>query len=462
MIRVLSNHFSKPFAVLLSGEALLFLVAYYAGIFFRWANFHDFTSVVSTHLGQALVYTFVLVSTIFAVGLYDGRYALRSVDVLSRIVVGLAISFVVFSVIFYVWPSLTVWRSALAISLGVSLAGFLLLRYAFVNIIDNDLLKRRVLVVGTGEHAAQIDALERSGSAYGFNCVGFLDIGTGPPKVAPMRIIAKTRSLVELVDEYNVNEIVVALSDRRGQAPLDDLLDCKLSGTPILDYNTFLERETGSVDLEALRPSWFIFSDGFPGGNLQQLVKRAFDIVVSIICLILFMPLMAATAIAICIESGLPVFYRQERVGQNGRTFKIIKFRSMHVNAEADGEAVWAAKNDPRTTVLGAVIRKIRIDETPQILNVLRGEMSFVGPRPERPEFVAELTESIPYYNERHRVKPGITGWAQLNYIYGASVEGARKKLQYDLYYIKHYSILIDVFIVLQTVRVILWPVGVR
>ena len=456
MIRVLSNHFSKPFAVLLSGEALLFLVAYYAGIFFRWANFHDFTSVVSTHLGQALVYTFVLVSTIFAVGLYDGRYALRSVDVLSRIVVGLAISFVVFSVIFYVWPSLTVWRSALAISLGVSLAGFLLLRYAFVNIIDNDLLKRRVLVVGTGEHAAQIDALERSGSAYGFNCVGFLDIGTGPPKVAPMRIIAKTRSLVELVDEYNVNEIVVALSDRRGQAPLDDLLDCKLSGTPILDYNTFLERETGSVDLEALRPSWFIFSDGFPGGNLQQLVKRAFDIVVSIICLILFMPLMAATAIAICIESGLPVFYRQERVGQNGRTFKIIKFRSMHVNAEADGEAVWAAKNDPRTTVLGAVIRKIRIDETPQILNVLRGEMSFVGPRPERPEFVAELTESIPYYNERHRVKPGITGWAQLNYIYGASVEGARKKLQYDLYYIKRASIALEIQILLQTIPLIM------
>ena len=225
---------------------------------------------------------------------------------------------------------------------------------------------------------------------------------------------------------------------------------------------TFMERETGRCDLNDLRPSWFIFAEGFTGGALQQSVKRGLDVVLSIVLLIVTLPLAGATALAIRVESSGPVFYRQKRVGLNGKTFDIIKFRSMAVDAEANGNAVWAARNDPRITDVGRIIRKFRIDELPQIINVLRGDMSFVGPRPERPEFVEQLTEKLSYYSERHRVKPGITGWAQLHYIYSDSIEGGLTKLQYDLYYVRHYSLLLDLFIAIQTVRVILWPSGAR
>jgi sugar transferase (PEP-CTERM system associated) len=239
-------------------------------------------------------------------------------------------------------------------------------------------------------------------------------------------------------------------------------MDCKLSGIPIYDFTTFMERETGRCDLNGLRPSWFIFAEGFTGGPIQQAVKRGLDIVLSAVLLVLTVPIIAATALAIRVESPGPIFYLQDRIGLNGHVFKIIKFRSMAVDAESDGNAVWAARNDPRITAIGRIIRKFRIDELPQIINVVKGEMSFVGPRPERPEFVAELTDRVSYYSERHRVKPGITGWAQLQYIYSDSIEGGLKKLQYDLYYVRHYSLLLDLFIVIQTARVILWPSGVR
>lgn len=244
--------------------------------------------------------------------------------------------------------------------------------------------------------------------------------------------------------------------------PIEQLMDCKLSGLPIYDFLTFMERETGRCSLDALRPSWFIFAEGFSGGVVQRAVKRGLDIVLSVILLVVTLPLVGATAMAIRVEGPGPVFYRQKRVGLNSKTFDIIKFRSMAVDAEADGNAVWARRNDPRITDVGRIIRKFRIDELPQILNVLKGEMSFVGPRPERPEFVAELTRHVFYYSERHRVKPGITGWAQLHYIYSDSVEGGLTKLQYDLYYLRNFSLLLDLFIVIQTVRVILWPAGAR
>jgi sugar transferase (PEP-CTERM system associated) len=259
-----------------------------------------------------------------------------------------------------------------------------------------------------------------------------------------------------------VSEIVVAVQERRGMMPIAELMDCKLSGIPIYDFMTFMERETGRCDLNALRPSWFIFAEGFTGGTIQQGVKRCLDVILSIVLLIVTLPVVGATALAIRVESPGPVFYKQKRVGLNGSIFEIIKFRSMAVDAEANGSAVWAARNDPRITDIGRIIRKFRIDELPQIINVMKGEMSFVGPRPERPEFVAQLSKELGYYSERHRVKPGITGWAQLQYIYSDSIEGGMTKLQYDLYYVRHYSLLLDLFIVIQTVRVVLWPTGAR
>jgi sugar transferase (PEP-CTERM system associated) len=237
----------------------------------------------------------------------------------------------------------------------------------------------------------------------------------------------------------------------------------KTTGVHVNDLSSFLERETGRVDLDSLNPSWLIFSDGFSAGRrLSSSAKRLFDVVVSALILLLFWPIVLVTAVLIKLESKGPVFFRQRRIGLYGQPFEILKLRSMRDDAEVDGIAVWAMEDDPRVTRVGAIIRKLRIDELPQCWSVLKGEMSFVGPRPERPTFVADLEARLPYYAERHVVKPGITGWAQIHYPYGASVEDARQKLEYDLYYAKNYTPFLDVVILLQTMRVILWPEGAR
>jgi len=272
--------------------------------------------------------------------------------------------------------------------------------------------------------------------------------------------IAEPDALADIVYRLGVSEIVVAADDRRG-LPVSQLLHCKLAGIKVIDFLDFWERETRTIDLEALRPSWLFYSDGFRCGPLDEFLKRAFDIVVSVGLLLLTLPLWMVTAGAIKLESTGPIFYQQKRVGLHGRTFTILKFRSMRADAETDGPR-WAAERDPRITRVGMIIRKLRIDELAQIFNVLRGDMSFVGPRPERPFFVAELAQKIPYYSERHWVRPGITGWAQVNYPYGASTEDAWIRLTYDLYYVKNRSIFLDCVILLQTARVIFWNYGAR
>ena len=255
----------------------------------------------------------------------------------------------------------------------------------------------------------------------------------------------------------------MALDERRGAFPVHDLLACKVKGMAVTDLPSFFERERGYVDLATLQPSWLIFSDGFVGGKAyEKAAKRIFDIVVSLIVLMVCMPILIGTAIIIKLTSKGPVLYRQERTGLHDRRFNLLKFRSMRVDAEKETGPQWASQNDPRVTPIGRFIRHARIDEIPQIFNVLKGDMSFVGPRPERPYFVEQLSEQVPYYRERHNVKPGITGWAQLNFPYGASMDDARRKLEYDLYYIKNYSLFLDFLILLQTARVVLFQDGVR
>lgn len=461
-LRLPQNYFAKPFAILLIGEAATLFAAFYVGAFNQWGFSTDMRTLFADHFWDATIYTTAGIGSIFAMGLYHGRNSTRFFDVFIRTILSLCLTFVVLSVLFYIWPSLEVWRSTLAIAMPLSLLGIFILRYVFLRLIGTDLIGRRVLVLGTGAHAAEIEGLEGSSESCGMRCVGFLDVEGGAPRVSVPRIVTKSQPLLDLCLERQVSEIVVAVQERRGMLPVEDLLDCKLSGIPIYDFMTFMERETGRCDLSGLRPSWFIFAEGFSGGLIQHAVKRSLDVVLSIVLLIVTLPLAGATALAIRIDSPGPVFYRQERIGLKGKVFSIIKFRSMAVDAEAGGNAVWAQRNDPRITAIGRVIRKFRIDELPQILNVLKGEMSFVGPRPERPAFVKQLTDEFSYYSERHRVKPGITGWAQLQYIYSDSIEGGLTKLQYDLYYIRHYSLLLDLFIVIQTVRVILWPTGSR
>ena len=270
-------------------------------------------------------------------------------------------------------------------------------------------------------------------------------------------------NLADFVVKMGASEVVLALEERRNAIPLGDLLRIKTTGVHVNEISSFLERETGRIDLDSVNPSWLIFSDGFSSGRrISGLAKRLFDIIAGLVLVIATLPIVAVFAVLIKLESKGPAFYRQTRVGLFGQPYSIAKLRSMRTDAESAGKAIWAEKNDPRITRIGRFIRMVRIDELPQAWNVLKGEMSFVGPRPERPEFVADLESQLSYYAERHMVKPGITGWAQINYPYGASIDDARHKLEYDLYYAKNYTPFLDVLILLQTIRVVLWPDGAR
>lgn len=270
--------------------------------------------------------------------------------------------------------------------------------------------------------------------------------------------------LRDLAQSAGVDEIVVAMDDRRREFPVRELLDCRLAGIEVIDLVSFLERETGRVRLDVLNPSWIIFGEGFRRDPVRQFTKRAFDVAAALLLLVVTLPFIVLTGIAIALEDGLrgPYFYRQRRVGLDGKVFDVLKFRSMTVDAESDGRPRWATSGDSRVTRVGRFIRKVRIDELPQVFNVLRGDMSFVGPRPERPEFVSQFGDSVPYYDERHCAKPGITGWAQLCYPYGASEKDAIEKLQYDLYYVKNHTLLFDLMILLQTVEVVVFGKGGR
>jgi sugar transferase (PEP-CTERM system associated) len=293
---------------------------------------------------------------------------------------------------------------------------------------------------------------------------GFVHVPGEHNVVEGDKIIYLDGSLLSYVLKEKIEEIVVGLNDRRENFPLDDLLDCRLSGIDVIEPISFLERETGKVHLDMLHPSWMIFSDGFKRSNLRSYFERAFDIFATLLLLAVVWPILVLTALAIWLESGgiHPTLYRQVRVGQNGVPFELLKFRSMRVDAEQDGVPQWARAGDDRVTVVGRIIRTLRIDELPQIFNILRGDMSLVGPRPERPEFVKDLSEKIPFYSERHRVKPGLAGWAQLNYPYGSNERDAIEKLQYDLYYVKNHSLFLDFSILVQTAEVVLWGKGAR
>jgi sugar transferase (PEP-CTERM system associated) len=328
-------------------------------------------------------------------------------------------------------------------------------------LISDDYFRRNVLVFGSGVRAQSIAALRRRADRRGFKVCGYIQALDEALKVPAEGLVTPRESLLRFALDLEVDEIVIAMDDRRRNFPVAELLECRLAGVEVVDVVTFLERETGKVHLDVLNPSWLIFGDGFRRDALRRYSERTFDVIASSLLLLLTSPVMLLTALAIVLESGGPVFYRQKRVGLRGSEFDVIKFRSMRTDAEKDG-AVWATAGDSRVTRVGAIIRKLRIDELPQFINVLKDDMSFVGPRPERPEFVAQLSETIPYYSERHWVKPGITGWAQLCYPYGASERDALEKLQYDLYYVKNHSLIFDFMVLAQTAEVVLLGKGAR
>jgi len=346
-------------------------------------------------------------------------------------------------------------------------AGIVVLPYTEFVYVDRDILKLRVLVLGAGVKAGSIRRrLRRKVDRRGFRVIGFLPLDSDSVVDVDESVLTSLggQSLLEFCTNHGIDEIVVAADERRGGLPLEALLDCKLYGIDVIDLLGFFEREQGKLPLDIMRPDWLIYSDGFDNGALRDVSKRLFDILASLFILAITWPFMLLAILAIKIEDGLkaPVFYGQIRVGHLGLPFEVLKFRSMSVNAEKDGVAQWATKNDSRVTKAGHFMRQTRIDELPQILNVLRGDMSFVGPRPERPHFVSELSETIPYYQERHAVKPGITGWAQVCYPYGASHDDSVQKQEYDLFYIKNHTIFLDMLILCQTAEVVLFGKGAR
>lgn len=347
-------------------------------------------------------------------------------------------------------------------------------RALFIEVLDLKVFKRRVIVLGTGELAERIAQLSATSPRQHFTIHAFISVGDKvaaetPPEVTPvlpLSMIQERGALKRYVFENDIDEIVFASRERRRSEsnsafglPVWELLECKIAGALITDYPTFWEREAGELDLDELRPGWLLSSQGFRIAPSRKVIKRLFDVVVSLMILIGSLPITFITALLVKVTSRGPVFYRQERVGLDGKTFEVLKFRSMRTDAEKDGPQ-FAKKRDPRVTEVGRVIRLTRIDEIPQVINVLMGDMSFIGPRPERPVFVDDLCKEIPFYGERHAVKPGISGWAQINYPYGDSLEDAKRKLAFDLYYIKNGSAFLDLLILLQTARVVLFPSG--
>ncbi|HSN71409.1 MAG TPA: TIGR03013 family XrtA/PEP-CTERM system glycosyltransferase [Steroidobacteraceae bacterium] len=465
-IRIFRHYWQLALAVLAAAELLVFFFAPHVAALIRFQT--DLATIEASEgpmWPRGLVFAGTMFFMMGAMGLYHARQRSRLTGLLARVAASVTLGSMVLAIVFYLVPIIALGRGVLLLTSLLAFGGVVLLRIVFDKLAREDIFKRRVLVFGSGSRAGSIAQLRRRTDRRGFTVVGYIPAdGDDPEGVADSLRVKLPGSLLELCASFQVDEIVVAMDDRRRQFPMAELLECRLEGVEVTELVTFLERETGKVRLDVLNPSWMIFSEGFRQGRVNNLLERIFDVVASLALLAVTWPFMLLTAIAIKLEEGpgAPLLYGQMRVGQYGRPFRLLKFRSMRPDAESDGRARWADTNDPRVTRVGGFIRKVRIDELPQIINVLRGEMSFVGPRPERPEFVTSLNDRIPYYRERHTVKPGITGWAQLCYPYGSSEQDALEKLQYDLYYVKNHSLLFYIAILVQTVEVVLWGKGAR
>ncbi|PWT84703.1 MAG: sugar transferase [Proteobacteria bacterium] len=412
----------------------------------------------------ALVFALVQIICLSALGLHRherGRpVASLAVKLATSSLVGAGLCYLIFDAL----PGRDLYREAIPDAVILGAIGLGALRMILASRLHEDLLSHRVLVLGTGLDAEAVERAFRFSAESGVRLVGFYPIdGSEPTVVSPERVLSETSPLEETVSRLRVHEVIVAVREQRGGLlPLAQLLNCRLRGIRITDLSGFFERSTGQVPVDSLKASWLIYGSGFRQGRARHLVKRTFDILAATALLIVALPVIFATAIAVLLESGRPIIFRQERVGLGGRTFTLLKFRSMSPDAERDGVPRWASRGDSRITKVGQFIRRTRIDELPQLVNVLKGEMSFVGPRPERPYFVSQLSEKVPFYSARHTVKPGVTGWAQVHYSYGASVEEAAQKLQFDLYYVKNHTLILDLLILIRTIRVVLLRQGAR
>lgn len=455
-IRILKQDVPLPSFALMLLEAI-FSVAALFFVAFRWE-----TPLPGWR--TSLFFAGLVVLASGAMGLYNIRLRTHLFGLALRFLLMAALAFAAIVLGLKAFPASRLPIAAYAYALGLVVVAALVTRYLLGQFFREGFLRSRVLVYGAGKRAETITHLKRRTDRLCFSVVGYLQ-GEGETRIIPDdKIVDCGGDLLGYCKRNHIDEIVVAMDDRRQAFPMRDLLHCRIHGIDVVDIVGFLERETGTLRLDLLRPSWMIFSPGFEHSWARDLVGRLFDVTASLLLLAITWPLMLLAAIAIKIEDGwrAPVLYRQKRVGKDARMFTVLKFRSMAVDAEADGIARWASPEDGRVTRVGTWLRPSRIDELPQLWNILRGDMRFVGPRPERPEFVSSFDENLPYYRERHSVPPGLTGWAQLRYAYGASEKDAIEKLKYDLYYIKNHSLVFDLVILIQTVEVILFGKGAR
>jgi sugar transferase (PEP-CTERM system associated) len=390
--------------------------------------------------------------------MYDLTVVHSRTELAVRVLQGAGAAAIVLAFITLLAPATVISSGTALTALGLLLVAVPAWRLAFEGVTRDSNMEERVLIVGTGATAQSVATLIASQHDFGYRVAGFIGDGIAPEEA---HTLGSAADLPDVIRRYAIDRVVVTMSDRRGRMPIRELLQAKLSGVRVEDAATMYERLTGKILIDEIKPSWLIFSDGFRASRTTRALKRLLDVLLAAIGLVLATPLMLLTALAIRLESAGPVLYRQERVGENGRVFTLCKFRSMRTDAET-GTPIWAKDRDDRVTRVGRFIRMTRLDELPQLWNVLRGDMSFVGPRPERPFFVEQLAAVIPFYMERHAVKPGVTGWAQVKYQYGSSVEDAMEKLRYDLYYIKHLSVVFDLTIVIDTVKVILARKGAK
>ncbi|MFV0645532.1 MAG: TIGR03013 family XrtA/PEP-CTERM system glycosyltransferase [Sphingomonadaceae bacterium] len=461
MIRLFKHYIPHAVVLLSLFDLVLLMIAGEAAWRLRASQIGMDPGPFAERLPEIMGLSLVVWTAMISVGVY-GAEALRSIRyACARLLVAVSLGIIALSFVDFLLPGSTYWRSTLLFAMGFSIALLIINRLIVGQVIGASAFRRRVVVLGAGDRARRLSKLSQRPEC-GFAIVSYIAMNEAERVMDEAISRSAIHDLGSFVDNLGASEVVLALQERRNALPLKDLLRIKTMGVHVNDFSSFMERETGRVDLDTLNPSWLIFSDGFSSARmLSSAAKRTFDIAASGLLLALTFPVIALFAVLVKIDSRGPAFFRQQRVGLYGQTFQLVKLRSMRTDAEKDG-ARWAEKNDPRVTRLGRFIRKVRIDELPQVWTVLKGDMSFVGPRPEVPAFVDDLDDKLPYYAERHMVKPGITGWAQINYPYGASIEDARHKLEYDLYYAKNYTPFLDLLIMLQTLRVVLWPEGAR
>jgi len=449
-------------------EMFLLFATFFLGVNVGLMNFLHSDEVPTfsyiSLLPEAAIFVFMFLLCMGVMGMYQLHSLPDFKATLFRLTPTMILCFGLMTLMMYLLPSIYLGRGVLSVVIFFSFFGIAFLRTIVFKWFNTGVLRRRALVLGVGDSASElINQVEDDSSYHNSNLIGFVPF-QGEKRVVPDKLVLSDEgSLAVLVKKYNVEEIIIATEERRGGSfPIQELLECKMHGTEVTDIATYFERERKHIRMDSLNPSWLVFGGGFDQSFLRSAIKRIFDVIASVILLIVTLPIMLITIIFILIEDGFPIFYRQERVGKGGDAFMVLKFRSMSKNAEKGQKPQWATTDDPRVTKVGRVMRKLRIDELPQIVNVLKNEMSFVGPRPERPYFVDMLGAQVPYYNIRHSIKPGITGWAQVRYPYGSSVEDAIEKLQYDLYYVKNHSLFFDVVILIHTVEVVLFGKGGR